>query len=217
MSTPSLCLRLGPDISSRLMSPHSVAVFLKKLRSTFTRLSTLPIPSISAISGTALGGGLELALCTNIRLVSSNAILGLPETRLGIIPGAGGTYRLPAVVGTARALEMILTGRRVSASEAAAIGLAQASWKSDAEAEEERLLDPTSKRLFALSRAVDVATQIAQGGPLALEAVFRAVTGPGGPSEIAENVAYDSILHTEDRVEALKAFAEKRAVQFKGR
>lgn len=97
------------------------------------------------------------------------------------------------------------------------MGLANAAWKTESEAEEERLLDPHSKRLFALSRAVEVANQVAQGGPLALEAVLRAVQGPGGPSEIAENVAYDSILHTEDRVEALRAFEEKRGVMFKGR
>lgn len=110
-----------------------------------------------------------------------------------------------------------MTGRRVGVSEAVSVGLGQAAWKTEVEGEEERVLDPKSKRLFALARAVEVAEEIARGGPLALEAVLRAVAGPGGPSEIAENVAYDSILHTEDRVEALKAFAEKRGVQFKGR
>jgi len=78
-------------------------------------------------------------------------------------------------------------------------------------------LDPRGKRLYALGKTLEVARQIALGGPLALEAAIRAVKAPGGPSEVAENVAYDSLLHTEDRMEALKAFGEKRVAKFKGR
>lgn len=78
-----------------LIQSHRVAQFLSKLRKTFTRLSTLPIPTISAISSTAFGGGLELALCTNFRVLASTAVVGLPETRLAIIPGAGKPPQLP--------------------------------------------------------------------------------------------------------------------------
>ncbi len=100
------------------------AAFLLNLRKTFTCLSTLPIPTISAISSLALGGGLELALSTNMRVLASTAIVGLPETRLGIIPGAGGTHRLPALIGLGRARDLILTGRRVTAAEAYFLGIA---------------------------------------------------------------------------------------------
>ncbi|GAB1730340.1 hypothetical protein NU195Hw_g7544t1 [Hortaea werneckii] len=89
----------GADLKERLtMSPKEVSEFLAKLRGTLTRLSTLPMPTISAIGSTAFGGGLELALCTNFRVMASTALVGLPETRLAIIPGAGGTYRLPAII-----------------------------------------------------------------------------------------------------------------------
>ena len=101
----------------------STREFLSNLRSTFTRLASLQIPTISAISSTAFGGGLELALCTHFRVLASTASLGLPETRLAIIPGGGGTYRLPAIIGQSRARDMILTGRRVSGEEAYFIGL----------------------------------------------------------------------------------------------
>src|SRR5271168_650448 len=100
------------------------SVFIANLRHRFTSLSALPIPTISAVSSLALGGGLELALCTHMRVFSSTAQVGLPETRLGIIPGAGGTYRLPALIGIGRARDIILTGRRVSAAEAYFLGLA---------------------------------------------------------------------------------------------
>lgn len=97
--------------------------FLLKLRTTFKNLASLEIPTISAISSLALGGGLELALCTHLRVFASSSAVGLPETRLAIIPGAGGTYRLPSVIGVNRARDMILTGRRVTGPEAYFIGL----------------------------------------------------------------------------------------------
>ena len=90
---------------------------------TFAKLDTLPIPSIAVINGYALGGGLELALACTFRIATRNAKLGFPEIKLGLIPGYGGTQRLPRVVGEARALEMIMTGRTVDAEEAERIGL----------------------------------------------------------------------------------------------
>src|ERR1700735_2465861 len=103
---------------------NRTANFLENLRGTFAELSSLPIPTISAVSSLALGGGLELALCTHMRVLASTAQVGLPETRLGILPGAGGTYRLPALIGLGRARDLILTGRRVSAAEAYFLGIA---------------------------------------------------------------------------------------------
>ena len=105
-------------------SRYRTSDFLSKLRSTFTSLSALPIPTISAISSLALGGGLELALSTHMRVMGSTAVVGLPETRLGIIPGAGGTFRLPALIGLGRARDLILTGRRVTGAEAYFLGIA---------------------------------------------------------------------------------------------
>lgn len=191
-----------------------------------TSLASLPIPTISAISSIALGGGLELALATHFRILTSNAIVGLPETRLGIIPGAGGTYRLPALVGIPRARDMILTGRRVSAPEAYFLGLADRlveiapeseeqarEWQALEETERDRMVMDLARR-SALSEAVRLASEIAEGGPIAVRAALRAVEEP---RETVENSMYERVVRTEDRDEALRAFAEKRKPVFKGR
>jgi methylglutaconyl-CoA hydratase len=186
--------------------------FLADVRNTFTDLSNLPIPSISAISSVALGGGLELALCTTFRVFGSSAIVGQPETKLAIIPGAGGTYRLPALIGVNRARDLILTGRRVSGAEAYFLGLCN------------RLVEVTPEdsneegraRHKVLDTSVQLANDICEGGPIALTQAMRAVNG-WQRGEAAENEAYEVILKTEDRIEALKAFAEKRKPAFKGR
>jgi methylglutaconyl-CoA hydratase len=202
------------------------AGFLALLRSTFTHISALPIPTISAISSLALGGGLELALSTHFRVLSSNAVVGLPETRLGIIPGAGGTHRLPALIGIGRARDLILTGRRVSAPEAYFLGVADrlvevVPPESEEELEKlnggdkaaaDRVL--SAARRDVLSEAVRLATEICEGGPVATRAALQAVQRP---HEEVENAMYDRVVKTEDRDEALKAFAEKRKPVFKGR
>lgn len=200
------------------------AAFLATLRATFASLSALPIPTISAISSVALGGGLELALSTHMRVLSSNAMVGLPETKLGIIPGAGGTYRLPALIGVPRARDMIITGRRVSAPEAYFLGIADRlvevlpeeqqqgqSEKSDAEKNKEIL---TNARRSVLSEAVRLSHEICEGGPVAVRAALQAVQRP---VEAVENKMYERVVATEDRNEALKAFSEKRKPVFKGR
>ena len=150
-------------------------------------------------------------------MISSSASMALPETRLGIIPGAGGTYRLPAITGIAHALDLVLTGSRINYVDIIKMKLAKKTWLHNQEFKFESMLDPKAKREFTLMRTLEVARQIARGAPLALGAVLRAMTGPGGPSEVAENVAYDSLLHSEDRKEALTAFGEKRSAVFKGR
>lgn len=190
----------------------STAEFLANLRNTFKSIEELEIPTISAISSTALGGGLELALATQLRVFGSTAMVGLPETRLAIIPGAGGTYRLPKVVGTNRALDMILTGRRVSAPEAYFMGLCN------------RLVEVTPEeaskegvaREKVLAEAIKYALDICEGGPIALTQAIRAVTN-WEKGENAENEAYEHVVGTEDRNEALFAFVEKRKPSFKGR
>lgn len=186
--------------------------FLADLRATFKELSELPIPTISTISSTALGGGLELGLCTTFRVFGSNAIVGLPETRLAIIPGAGGTYRLPALIGANRARDLILTGRRVSGAEAYFLGLCDRL----VEVLPEEQKTPGKAREKVMEISIQLAKDICEGGPVALREAMRAVNG-WQRGEVAENEAYQNILTTEDRVEALKAFAEKRKPVFKGR
>lgn len=191
---------------------NRTADFLSRLRSTFTRLSTLPIPTLSALSSVAFGGGLELALTTHFRVFASTATVALPETRLAIIPGAGGTYRLPALVGEARARDLILTGRAVAGPEAYFIGLCDRIVEiSNAEAKEEG-----KARSRVLETTVGVARDVLEGGPVATRAAMQAVEG-WTRGEEAENEAYNMVMPTEDRVEALRAFGEKRKPSFKGR
>jgi methylglutaconyl-CoA hydratase len=201
------CLLTGSFLHSR------TADFLANLRGTLSSLASLPVPTISAISSVALGGGLELALATHFRVLSSNATIGLPETRLGIIPGAGGTHRLPALIGLSRARDLILTGRRVAAPEAYFLGIADRL--VEVLPEDERDTDILSKaRRAALSEAVRLATEICEGGPIATRAALQAVSWA---REEVENEMYERVVGTEDRDEALKAFREKRKPVFKGR
>ena len=106
------------------MSPPQVKEYILTIRNLFTAIEYLNKPVIAAVNGIALGGGTELALASDIRIVSKTALMGLTETRLAIIPGAGGTQRLPRLVGKGKAKELIFTGRRVGADEALTIGLA---------------------------------------------------------------------------------------------
>ena len=160
----------------------------------------------------ALGGGLELGLCTTFRVFGSTAIVGLPETRLAIIPGSGGTYRLPALIGMSRARDLILTGRRVTGAEAYFLGLCDRLVEVTAEEVKEEGRAKTK----VLDASVQLAKDMCEGGPVALSQAMRAVGG-WQRGEAAENEAYEVILKTEDRLEALRAFAEKRKPAFKGR
>lgn len=193
---------------------YRTAEFLTNLRNTFTALSNLPIPTISAISSVALGGGLELALSTHFRVLSSNATVGLPETRLGIIPGAGGTHRLPALIGLSRARDLILTGRRVGAPEAYFLGIADRLVEVVPEDERDGSDILGEARKAALSEAVRLAQEICEGGPIGVRAGLQAVAWA---REEVENKMYERVVNSEDRNEALKAFGEKRKPIFTGR
>ena len=194
------------------------AQFLSTLRKTLNTLSALPIPSLSAISSVALGGGLELALATTFRVCAPGAVLGLPEIRLGIIPGAGGTYRLRRLVGETRALDLVLTGRRINGSMAEKIGVCE--WVADTDGNE----DKGKVREKVLEMAVGVAKTICEGAPVSVSAAMRAVRGgkdgdgDEDEDEAVEDREYRACLSRGrgDRDEALKAFAEKREVRFKG-
>ncbi|KAF2758101.1 mitochondrial methylglutaconyl-CoA hydratase-like protein [Pseudovirgaria hyperparasitica] len=210
-SDASFCA--GADLKERkAMSQNETSAFLKQLRSTFALLASLPIPTLSSVSSLALGGGLELALCTHLRVFSSRAIVSLPETRLAILPGAGGTYRLPAIIGAQRARDLILTGRRVSAAEAYFLGLCDRL--VEVTDEEARVSGKGRERV--LEESVKVAREICEGGPVAIRAAVKAMEG-WERGENSENEAYDMVVGTEDRNEALRAFGEKRKPSFKGR
>ena len=182
------------------------------MRQTFKNLAGLPIPTIAAVSSVALGGGLELALCASFRVFGSTAIVGLPETRLAILPGAGGTYRLPKLIGENRAKDLILTGRRVSGAEAYFMGLCNRLVEVTPEEEQQAGVTRTK----VLDASLQMANDLCEGGPIALTQAMRAVTG-WQRGEEAENEAYEVVLNTQDRLEALAAFAEKRKPHFKGR
>jgi len=168
-------------------------------------LAELPMPSIAAIEGNALGGGLELALCCDFRIASSSAKLGLPEVRLAVTPGGGGTQRLPRVVGPARAKELILTGRVLSADEAERIGLVT------------EVVPPGQAR----ARADELADEIATRGPLAVREAKRLIDAAWAvdidAGLTAEMEASHRIFASEDMLEGAKAFFEKRDPEYRGR
>jgi enoyl-CoA hydratase/carnithine racemase len=162
-------------------------------------------PIIAAINGFALGGGLELALACDIRIAAENATLGLTEINLAIIPGGGGTQRLPRLIGRGKALEMILTGARISASEALQVGIV------------ERVVPAGD----ALKAATELARTIAEKAPIALRYAKEAVVKGLGMS-LEDGLRLEGDLSTllrttEDRVEGAKAFLEKRKPRWTGK
>jgi E-phenylitaconyl-CoA hydratase len=162
-------------------------------------------PIIAAVNGYCLAGGLEIALACDLRIASDNATFGLPEVTRGIIPGAGGTQRLPRLIGPERALDLILTGRRIDAHEAERIGLVS--------------------RVVALAdlrqAAVELASTIAENGPLAVRAakaaVWRGLDAPLEEGLRLEQLLAEPVRQSEDAQEGPRAFLEKRKPEFKGR
>jgi enoyl-CoA hydratase/carnithine racemase len=195
----------GADLKERArMDEGAVAGFHRTIRAAFDGFEALPQPVIAAINGVALGGGLELALACDLRIAAAEVELALPEVGLGIIPGAGGTQRLPRLVGTARAKEVILTARRVGAAEALAMGLVGQ-------------VVPAGELAAA---ALALAERVTRNAPISLRQAKRAVDrGLSLPLHEAldlENRLYQACIPTADRREALQAFAEKRAPIFTG-
>lgn len=164
------------------------------LQDSFTAIARIPKPTIAAVTGYALGGGLELALACDLRVCGDNAKLGLPEILLGIIPGAGGTQRLPRLVGVARAKDLILTGRFVDAQEALGIGLV------------DRVVAPDD----VYSASVELAERLAVGASLAqraaLEAIDRGIETDLGTGLAIERSLFAGLFATEDRTVGMESF-----------
>jgi enoyl-CoA hydratase len=174
-------------------------------KAVYRRLARLPSPTVAALNGNALGGGLELALCCDLRIADEHARLGLPEVRLGVMPGSGGTQRLPRIVGEARAKEMILTGELIDAHRAEQIGL----------------VNRVAPGGTALEVAREIAATIAERGPIAVREAKRAIDlafdVPLDQGLAAELDASERIFASDDMLEGARAFFEKRPPEFPNR
>ena len=196
----------GADIGELArMGPLDGVRVSRQGQDAFRFLERMPKPVIAAVNGFALGGGLELALACHLRIASSRARFGLPEVKLGIIPGYGGTVRLPRLVGRGRALELILTGEMIDAQEAFRIGLVN------------RVEEPD--QLLAATRAL--LDRILANGPVALaaalESVDHAVVATSEQAQLLESNLFGLLASTTDMREGMAAFLERRAAAFEGR
>ena len=196
----------GADIKEMAtMSYVDMSARAPALSSAFDAVARIPKPVVAAITGYALGGGCELALACDWRVAAQDAKLGQPEINLGVIPGAGGTQRLPRLIGPARAKDLIMSGRLVDAAEALAIGL----------------VDRVVPAPEVYPTALQLASRYAHGPAQALRAAKQAVDG-GLSMDLAAGLAWESQLFaglfaTQDRVEGMTAFVEKRKPKFTGR
>ncbi|PAL08074.1 enoyl-CoA hydratase [Peribacillus simplex] len=195
----------GADLKERAgMNDDKVKETVKLIGDTIMAVENLPVPVIAAINGSAFGGGLELALACDIRIASETAKVGLTETSLGIIPGAGGTQRLPRIVGMPTAKELIYTARRLDAKTAHAL----------------KIISHVYSPQHLLEEAKKLAKEIAVNAPLALRAA-KAAINQGAETDLKtglqiENDCYQTTLKTLDRLEGLSAFKEKRKPVYRG-
>ncbi|MBM7659856.1 enoyl-CoA hydratase/carnithine racemase [Bacillus mesophilus] len=197
---------VGADLKERKsLTTQQVKRNLNKINQVFTAIDQLPQPTIAAINGFAFGGGMELALSCDFRIAAQDSVMGLTETGLAIIPGAGGTQRLPRIIGESKALELILTAKRMNAELALQYGLLL------------KVVD--SERL--IEEAVSFANEMTKNGPIAIQQAKYAIKqGMNVDLQTGlqlERKAYEITIPTEDRIEALEAFSEKRKPDFKGR
>jgi len=196
----------GADLSERrTLSEDQVSRFISTVRETMVTVENARVPIIAAINGYAFGGGMELALACDLRIASSEAVMGLTETGLAIIPGGGGTQRLPRIVGIAKAKELIYTARRIDAQTALQIGLVN------------KVVEPHN----LIEAAMELAAEIANNGPVAIQqakfAINYGLECSIGVALPLESKAYEITIPTKDRLEALTAFAEKRKPVFEGK
>jgi len=195
----------GADLKERrTLSPDQVRRFIFTIRNTFTAVEQVRVPVIAAINGFAFGGGIELALACDLRIASSNVIMGLTETSLAIIPGAGGTQRLPRIIGIAKAKELIFTARRIDAQTALDIGLVN------------RVVEPAE--LMPAARVL--AQEIAKNGPIGVsQAKFAINCGMEASLGVAlplESKAYEVTIPTKDRLALFRKGGQRLKPVFKG-
>ena len=196
----------GADLKERQgMTVQEVAAFVPRLSGLCRAIAELPFPTIAAVHGTAAGGGCEIALACDLRILADDARIGLRETALAILPGAGGTQRLSRIAGIARAKRWIFTARMFDAAQALSDGVA----------------DAVVPAVALAAAALEMASTIAANGPVAMRLAKRAIDG-GADLPMADALAlewrcYEGVLPTRDRVEALEAFAAKRKPSYEGR
>ncbi|XP_032283503.1 methylglutaconyl-CoA hydratase, mitochondrial isoform X3 [Phoca vitulina] len=223
----------GADLKERVkMNPSEVGPFVSKIRAVINEIATtkkcqsrkdttdsrnknesrhtpnLPVPTIAAIDGLALGGGLELALACDIRVAASSAKMGLVETKLAIIPGGGGTQRLPRAIGMSLAKELIFSARVLDGQEAKAVGLIS------------HVLEQNQEGDAAYRKALDLAREFLPQGPVAMR-VAKLAINQGMEVDLVtglaiEEACYAQTIPTKDRLEGLLAFKEKRSPRYKG-
>ncbi len=197
----------GADIKelAGFASVREATKFAQRYHEILRRIELSPVPVIAAINGHCLGGGMELAMACHIRIASEGVKLGQPEVNLGIIPGAGGTQRLPRLIGRARALEMLLTGEPLTAEEARPIGL----------------INHVTKPMMLLEEARFLAKRLHGKPAIAMSLIIEAVEG-GLSRSLVEGLELEArlfgmVFSTEDSHEGLRAFLEKRPPAFKNR
>ena len=196
----------GADLKERKgMSDRHVKQIVQLIGATVAKVETLAQPVIAVLNGVAFGGGLELALACDLRIAATHVKLGLTETSLGIIPGAGGTQRLPRLIGLGKAKELIYTARRLNAEEAENYGIIEYVYEGHE----------------VLDKAQQLALEMAKNAPLSLVQAKVAIN-QGVEVDLAtglkiESLAYSALIPTEDRLEGLLAFQEKRAPQYSGK
>uniref|UniRef100_UPI00398E78BB enoyl-CoA hydratase domain-containing protein 2, mitochondrial n=1 Tax=Pristiophorus japonicus TaxID=55135 RepID=UPI00398E78BB len=199
----------GADLKERAkMSNTEASHFVHKLRSLMSNIACLPMPTIAAIDGYALGGGLELALACDLRVAASSAKMGLIEVTRGLLPGAGGSQRLPRLVGIGMAKELIFTGRQIDGEQAVSMGLVNDS------------VIQNDLGDAAYHKALDLAKEILLQGPVALrmakQAMNRGIEVDISSGMAIEEMCYAQVIPTKDRLEGMAAFKEKRLPHFTG-
>ncbi|CAF0968948.1 unnamed protein product [Brachionus calyciflorus] len=199
----------GADLKERAkMQVEEVGPFVSRTRKLFDDLSRLPMPVIAAIDGVALGGGLEMALACDFRVASSSAKMGLVETKLAIIPGAGGTQRMSRLIGVSKAKELIYTARVLDGDEALKLGLVNYSEKQNDEGN------------AAYTRALNLAHEIVKNGPIAVQMAKCSIDSGMDVDLLTglkiEELCYAKLIPTKDRIEGLNAFKEKRPPKYLG-
>jgi len=197
----------GADIKAMAeFGPREVEPSVGALAGALRHLEDMPKPVVAAINGYALGGGLELAIACDFRFAAEDARLGVPEILIGVIPGAGGTQRLPPLIGLARARDLVFTGRQVDAAEAEAIGLV-----------DRVVAAPHAVYAEAHDRAAELATGPSAAYRAAKVALRAAVTRPGEAGHDVERDAFRELFATQDQKEGMRAFLDKRDPRFIGR